>query len=243
MERFKNKLAIVVGATTIFGVAIVGELVNNGLKVLGLDTNIELLEKLALELEHSNGTFQYFIADLNKENEIINMINWIQENIGAIHILIYNSSTPTQTNLTQGQTEDWRTIFDRNVISLNTLTSRILKNMMENDVHGHIINISAVLENKGSRNINNIVNEIINTLTGSFRDELKNSGLKIKITVIFKLSVRFVADVNDPMVTQRNTELMPTLKCKDIVNAIIFILSMSSRVQVNNFLHTTNFYN
>ncbi|KAK9687094.1 short chain dehydrogenase [Popillia japonica] len=227
MERFKNKLAIVVGATTTLGVAIAEELVNNGLKVLGLDTSIALLEKLALKLQYSNGTFQYYIVDLNKESEIINMISWTQENIGPIHIMIYNLTTCTQSNLVQEQTEDWRRIFEKNVISLNTITRKILKNMAENYVEGYIINISTILENRSRRNVYNIINESINTLTESFRGELRGSEPKIKIT-----NLRLVTDIN--IIADIETNTASILKCRDIVNAVIFILSMSSNVQIDN---------
>ncbi|KAJ8916037.1 hypothetical protein NQ315_010905, partial [Exocentrus adspersus] len=72
MDRFVGKVAIVTGASSGIGAAIAEALVEQGLKVAGIARRKDRLEVLAKKVSSKKGKFYPVVADLSKEEDIVN---------------------------------------------------------------------------------------------------------------------------------------------------------------------------
>ena len=108
MERWTNRVVLVTGASSGIGETICRLLSQNGMKVVGCARQIEKLELMKNELEPS---FYPFKCDLQKEDEINSMFQWIHDHpdLGAIDVCIPNAGLTKSITLLDGSMEQWRT--------------------------------------------------------------------------------------------------------------------------------------
>ncbi|KAJ3660773.1 hypothetical protein Zmor_005205 [Zophobas morio] len=132
MDRWRGKVAIVTGASADIGAAIAKQLVEEGLHVVGLARRSERVEDLVKQLEGKKGKLYALKTDISKEKDILKAFKWVSDNLGPVHILINNAGIIQQTNLTEGDTEKWKKIFDTNVLGLCIATREAVKIMKAN---------------------------------------------------------------------------------------------------------------
>ncbi|XP_063910553.1 farnesol dehydrogenase-like isoform X2 [Zophobas morio] len=239
MERWKGKVAIVTGASVGIGAAIVEQLVEQGLQVVGLARRSEQVEENAKKLAGKNGKLHAFKADISKEEDILKAFKWVTENLGPVHILINNAGIIQQTTLVDGDAEKWKKIFDTNVIGLSIATREAVKIMKENKIDGHIIHINSTLGHKVvSQRYSNVYpasKYAVTALTETLRQELNHLGLKIKISSVspgptaseFARTNNFVFDENMKKMMEKRLRV----KTEDIADGVIYVLSTPPHVQ------------
>ncbi|XP_068911858.1 farnesol dehydrogenase-like [Tenebrio molitor] len=240
MERWEGKVAIVTGASAGMGAAITRALVLKGLKVAGLARRIDRLQELANSLADTPGQLYPLRCDITNEEAILKSFKWIGENVGPVHILINNAGLTRPTNLIEGATDEWRRVFDVNVMALCICTREALKTMRENNIAGHVIHMNSVaghyVPNMPEPNFNVYPASkfAVTALTESLRQELRYHKCPVKVTSISPGLVRtefqdgFPDDGTKEAVSQ-----MPALKPEDIAEAVLYILSTPPHVQVH----------
>ena len=97
MDRWTNRVVIVTGASSGIGAAICRLLDQNGMKVVGCARQIDKLERMKIELPW----FYPFKCDLQKEDEINQMFQWID-------VCIPNAGLTKSITLLDGSMEQWR---------------------------------------------------------------------------------------------------------------------------------------
>lgn len=189
MNKWKGKVAIVTGASAGIGAAIVETLVGHGLKVVGLARRKEVIEELANKLQDKEGELYALKADLTKESDILDAIQWVKDNLGSIDILINNAGLFKYNTLLKGETQEWKQTFDTNVLGLCIATREVANYMVENEIAGHIIHINSIVGHKvinyPNMNVYPASKFAVTALTETLRNELVTLGSKIKITVGF----------------------------------------------------------
>lgn len=91
MERWEGKIAVVTGASAGIGASIVELLAKAGLRVVALARRLERLEELAAKLSGAKGTVYPKKCDLNKEEDILSVLDWADTELGGIDVLINNA--------------------------------------------------------------------------------------------------------------------------------------------------------
>jgi NADP+-dependent farnesol dehydrogenase len=86
--------------------------------VVGLARRVERVEETAKKLQGKKGKLHAVKADISKEEDILKAFKWTSDNLGPVHILVNNAGIIQETNLTGGDTEKWKSIFDTNVMGL-----------------------------------------------------------------------------------------------------------------------------
>ena len=106
MERWNNRVVLVTGASSGIGETICKLLCQNGMKVVGCARQIDKLERMKIELPW----FYPFKCDLQKEDEINQMFQWIEEHpeLGSIDVCIPNAGLTKSITLLDGSMEQWR---------------------------------------------------------------------------------------------------------------------------------------
>ena len=138
------KVALVTGGAKGIGAAISTELAANGFDVvINYLTSEKEAEKLGGEL-----TFKYGVkvllykCDVSNEAEVNAMVNFIEQRLGGVDVLVNNAAVDLSNMWHEKKTEDFRKTFDVNVIGAYNLARRVYK-YMENKKWGRIINISS----------------------------------------------------------------------------------------------------
>ncbi|KAJ3651614.1 hypothetical protein Zmor_017643 [Zophobas morio] len=239
MDKWMGKIAIITGASSGIGAAIADALVEEGLTVVGVARRSERIEKRAKQLSTKKGKLYSFKADVTKEDDVLKVFEWTKNNLGIVHVLINNAGKGAGNNLTEGKTEEWKSVLDLNVLALCTMTREAVKVMKENKINGHIIHINSIFGHRvydiPNVNVYPASKHAITALSETLRHELKHQGLKIKVTSISPGLVESeLTTLNENITPERKLylESRAILKGEDIADGVVYVLSTPEHVQI-----------
>lgn len=150
MDRWAGKTAVVTGASSGIGAAIVIDLVKAGVNVVGLARRKERIDALRDNLPASATGILYAIkCDLTQEPDIKNAFNWIEQQLGGTDILINNAGIIKTMNLFDAEnTDNLRETIDTNVLGVVLCSREAFHSMQKRNVNGHIIHINSCAGHK-----------------------------------------------------------------------------------------------
>ncbi|KAM9596858.1 dehydrogenase/reductase SDR family member 11 isoform 4-T4 [Trichechus inunguis] len=214
MERWRDRLALVTGASGGIGAAVARALVQQGLKVVGCARTVSNIEELAAECKSAGypGTLIPYRCDLSNEEDILSMFSAVRSQHSGVDICINNAGLARPDPLLSGSTSGWKDMFNVNVLALSICTREAYQSMKERKVDdGHIININSM---SGHRVVPQSVIHFysatkyaVTALTEGLRHELREAQTHIRATC---------------------------LKPEDVAEAVIYVLSTPPHVQIGD---------
>lgn len=161
MERWEGKVAVVTGASVGIGASIVEVLAKAGLKVVALARRQQNLEELARKLSNFKGKVYPKACDLNKEEDIVESLEWVESTLGGIDILINNAGYAKGVRIvgrlskklfihlwfivwfySDDDAASFRQLLNVNVLAMALTIKLAVASMKRRDVPGSIININ-----------------------------------------------------------------------------------------------------
>lgn len=142
--KYKNKVALITGASRGIGRAIALELSKKGLKIaFNYLKNTEKALELKKIIEDNDGEAFAVQADISNFDETKKMINKVLEKYETIDILINNAGKNIDNPLLKMPLDDWQEVINTNLNGLFNVTRNCIFTMMKNKT-GRIINISSI---------------------------------------------------------------------------------------------------
>ncbi|VVC26148.1 Hypothetical protein CINCED_3A010977 [Cinara cedri] len=233
MDRWQGKVAIVTGASSGIGEETCKQLVEKGMIVVGLARREDKLRELENQLKEKQGKFYYVKVDLCSEENILEAFAWVKKTLKSVDVLINNAGVLKLTD-SLGKTNDWKLLFDTNVIGLNICCREAINIMKELKINGHVVNVNSIT---GHQIINNFpkidiygaTKNTVTTLTEYLRILMSREKLPIRVTSVSPgLVLTDMAAQFDLKITNENSILKPI----DIADAILYALSAPQRVNV-----------
>lgn len=146
MKILQNKIVFISGASSGIGKACAELFAQAGAKLILCARSVEKVQEIADVLKAQYKTdalaLKLDVQDKNAVNEIVDTLpaEWKK-----IDILVNNAGLARGLEkLHQGDVEDWEAMIDTNVKGLLYLTRKIVPQMLENKVNGHVINIGSI---------------------------------------------------------------------------------------------------
>ncbi|XP_021559854.1 dehydrogenase/reductase SDR family member 11 isoform X2 [Neomonachus schauinslandi] len=229
MERWRDRLALVTGASGGIGAAVARALVQQGLKVVGCARTVGNIEELAAECKSAGypGTLIPHRCDLSSEEDILSMFSAVRSQHSGVDICINNAGLARPDTLLSGSTSGWKDMFSVNVLALSICTREAYRSMKERKVDdGHIINI------------NSATKYAVTALTEGLRQELREAQTHIRATCIspevVETQFAFKLHDKDPEKAAATYECIKCLKPEDVAEAVIYVLSTPPHVQIGD---------
>lgn len=237
MERWHKRVAVVTGASSGIGAAIVKYLANNGMLVVGLARRVERIEALrnAVAAEARN-RIHAIRCNICNENEVIAAFKEIIGKFGPIAVLVNNAGILRNSSLlAEGNTQDIRDIIETNILGVVYATREAFRSMKAHGGGGHVFLMNSIAGHRVSQtnvpmNIYSPTKYAVTALTEVYRQEFNNARTKVKITSI---SPGFV---ETEIITQQirdNLKDFSRLSAEDIADALIYCLQTPPHVQIH----------
>ncbi|XP_017889793.1 farnesol dehydrogenase-like [Ceratina calcarata] len=238
MDRWIGKVAVVTGASAGIGAAITKQLVSHGMVVAGLARRVEKIKELEQSLEECSGKLYAIECDVSNEESVTAAFAWVQENLGSVNVLVNNAGISKESSLIDGNPEDWRAVFDVNVLGLCLCTKEAVRLMREAGGEGVVINVNSFA---GERvpfipgfSVYPASKRAITALAQTLRHEL--TGTQIRVTGISPGLVATELMVSYSTYSEEALASFPTLDPEDVATAAIFILSCAPHVVVQDIV-------
>lgn len=194
MERWANKVAVVSGASAGIGAACCKALVQSGMIVVGLARRRELISKLKEELPANlRENLHAKHCDITKEEQVSEVFEWTQKQLGGCDVLINNAGIIATTELTQrNNSKEIRQTLDTNLLGTVFCTREAFYMMRTHKQgNGHIVIVNSVaghqVPNLGpelpSLNIYPATKFALKAMNETYRQEFQRHKTQIRMTV------------------------------------------------------------
>ena len=245
MEKWRGKIAVVTGASSGIGAAIVEYLASNGINVIGLARRSGKVEELARELSHCDGKIYARGCDISDYAALKETFKWIEEKFSVIHILINNAGRGLSGNALDTSEEiitAINQIIDLNLKALINCTREAFRLMKASNDYGFIVNVSSVAGHSipfpNFLNVYPATKHAVTAYSEIISQELiVNNYDKIRMT---NLSPGVVHTEIFEKSGMENSEaffaLTPHLKSEDIAAAVSYLLSTPYHVNVTEMV-------
>ncbi len=139
-----EQIVLVTGASRGIGRAILDGFGATGATVIGTATSETGAERIAAHIKEQGWQGTGLMLLVNEEASVENAIKAINEQFGAVSILVNNAGITEDNLLMRMREEQWQRVIDTNLSSVYRLSKAVLRDMMKARA-GRIINITSVV--------------------------------------------------------------------------------------------------
>lgn len=246
MDRWKDRVALVTGASSGTGRAIARELVRNGMRVAICARRKGRLQGLQRELAGKGGEILSVPTDLRDEVQIIGLFDTIRKRWGGVDVLVNNAGLGHNASLVDGKTDDWREMFELNVLALSICTREAVKDMRQRCYDGYVIHISSMSGHRQAPSIKgtsmymyNATKYAVRALTEGLRRELREMGSGIRVTAISPgvMETEWAAKFHRSEGAAKEIfDERKVIQPEDIASIVRYVLSGPPHIQIHDIL-------
>lgn len=143
--RFKDKVAIVTGATKGIGEATAKEFAKEGAKVVVTGRTVELGEKVVAEIKEAGGEAIFVRGDISQPDDVNNLVQKTVEAFGTIDVAVNNAGVNHSADFFDITPDDWDWVLGVDLKGTFLLTQAAARVMVEQEKEGYIVNITSVM--------------------------------------------------------------------------------------------------
>src|SRR5215211_2242405 len=240
MANLDGKVAVVTGASSGIGEATAEALAAKGAAVVVAARREERLDELVGRIENSGGRTLAVSCDVIDESQAHGLIQKAEEEFGKIDILVNNAGVMLLSTVGKGLSEQWRQMFEVNVLGLLYTTDAALE-VMKRQGSGHIVNVSSLAGRKVTRDSSGVyagTKFAVNAISEGLRQELLEDNIRVTIVEPGAVDTELPHHITDEDARESLGGLLELerLQAVDIANAIAYAVTQPERVSVNEIL-------
>jgi NADP-dependent 3-hydroxy acid dehydrogenase YdfG len=240
MAKLDGKVAVITGASSGIGEATAEALSAEGATVVVAARRGDRLEDLVERINGNEGQALSVACDVTDERQAHDLIRQAKEEFGRVDILVNNAGVMQLSEVEKGLSDEWRTMFEVNVLGLLYVTDAAIEVMKEQG-SGHLVNISS-LASRGTRpglGVYSGTKMAVNGISEALRQELLEDDIRVTMIEPGAVETELPEHITDEEAREGlNTMLkqLDPLKAEDIANAIVYVVTRPQRVSINEIL-------
>jgi NADP-dependent 3-hydroxy acid dehydrogenase YdfG len=240
MARLDGKVVVVTGASSGIGEATVRALAAEGAAVVAGARRKERLDALVEEVARGGGKAIAVECDVTDEEQAHSLVQRAVDEFGHIDILVNNAGVMLLSTVGKGLSDQWRQMFEVNVMGLLYATDEAIGHMKEQG-SGHIVNISSVAGRKVTRDSSGVyagTKFAVNAISEGLRQELLEDNVRVTIVGPGAVETELPDHITDEDAREGLSGLLELerLQAEDVANAIVYAVTQPERASVNEIL-------
>jgi NADP-dependent 3-hydroxy acid dehydrogenase YdfG len=240
MPKLHGKVAVVTGASSGIGEATAEALAAEGATVVVAARREERLVDLTKRIEGSGGKVLAATCDVTDEAQAHGLIRRAEDEFGRVDILVNNAGVMLLSTVGKGLSEEWRRMFDVNVLGLLYATDAAIETMKRQG-GGHLVNVSSVAGRKVTRDSSGVYagsKFAVGAISEGLRQELLEDNIRVTIVEPGAVATELTDHITDEDARESLGGLLnlEILRAEDIANAIVYAVTQPERVSVNEIL-------
>jgi NADP-dependent 3-hydroxy acid dehydrogenase YdfG len=238
----EGSVALVTGASSGIGQATVRHLVRRGFRVAALARRTDRLEALAAEVD---GAVLPITADVTDEKQARAAISRAVDDFGGLDVLINNAGImllgPFETN----PPEDWRMMFELNVIALMTLSHEAIPHLRTaaSGPRGiaDIINVGSLAGRSARPHFAayNASKWAVTAFTEALRQELAPDGIRVSVVQPGAVDTELLGHVDAGYREKLAAGSLSSIKyitAVDVADTIEYLATLDPTVAINELV-------
>jgi NADP-dependent 3-hydroxy acid dehydrogenase YdfG len=240
MAKLDGKVAVITGASSGIGEATAEALAAEGAAVVVAARREERLEDLVGRINGNGGKALGVACDVTDEQQAHDLIKRGRDEFGRVDILVNNAGVMQLSKIQKGLSDEWRTMFEVNVLGLLYATDAAIE-MMKEQGSGHLVNISS-LASRGTRpgvGVYSGTKMAVNGISESLRQELLEDNIRVTMVEPGAVETELPDHITDEEAREGLSSLLEQLdplKAEDIANAVVYVVTQPERVSINEIL-------
>jgi NAD(P)-dependent dehydrogenase (short-subunit alcohol dehydrogenase family) len=142
--KVAGKVALITGASKGLGKAMALSLAAEGAKLALVSRNEEQLNDVARQIRELGAEAKVFVADVTKEEQVLELEKQVAAAYGVVQILINNAGINVRKQITEFTLEEWNRVLDTNLTSV-FLMCRSFVPFMKGTGYGRILNMTSIM--------------------------------------------------------------------------------------------------
>jgi NADP-dependent 3-hydroxy acid dehydrogenase YdfG len=233
-----GKVAIVTGASSGIGEATSEALAAEGATVVAAARREERLSDLKGRVEDNGGRLEVVQADVTDEVQAHDLVQRTEDEFGGVDILVNNAGVMLLSKVEKGLSDQWRRMFDVNVLGLLYATDAAIGAMRRGG--GHIVNISSVAgrQTRPGSGVYSGTKFAVNAISEALRQELIEDKIRVTMVEPGAVETELATHITDEEAQQGVQALhqLDILQAEDIASAVAYCVTRPERVSVNEIL-------
>lgn len=239
MSLIKNKVVVIIGASSGIGAATTKRLANSGAKLVIAARREDRLKTLIEELP--NAEIYYKKADVTNRSEIQDVVDLAIEKFGRLDVIYNNAGIMPQGNLSNLEYDKWQQMLNVNIMGVLNGIGAALP-IMKNQGSGLIIATDSVAGHvvyPGSA-VYNSTKYAVRAIMEGLRQEERESGIRSTIIspglVDTELATTVGSKEMEMALTNAAKEIGIGLKAEDVANAVAYAIEQPEGVVISEVL-------
>eukprot|EP00656_Telonema_subtile_P013784 TRINITY_DN17003_c0_g1_i2.p1 TRINITY_DN17003_c0_g1~~TRINITY_DN17003_c0_g1_i2.p1 ORF type:complete len:260 (-),score=94.48 TRINITY_DN17003_c0_g1_i2:288-1067(-) len=247
--RLSGKIAVVTGASSGIGKAIVTALVAEGAAVAMGARRLEKLQELCAQIQQEGGRAIAVATDVSKRADVLQLVSQTESELGPVDIMVNNAGVMFFTCMKNCNMDQWEQTIDVNCKGVVNGIGACLPGMLERKV-GHIVCTSSDAAKRmfPTLAVYCASKMFIDAVCEGTRRELVGTGVKVTVIqpgdvaateLIMNNSDQEAADkigvqIGKPVGEGFNE--FQLLQASDVADAVIYAVTAPAHVAVNEVL-------
>ncbi|MGF1471974.1 MAG: SDR family oxidoreductase [Rubrobacteraceae bacterium] len=230
-----GKTAIVTGASDGIGEAVARRLAERGCNVALAARRKERLEELAAEL--GNHTLP-IPTDVTDPADCAALVARTTEHFGSLDILINNAGLSLYGSVVDGDPEDWRALFDVNVLGVLYTTRAAVRILLEKEA-GDIVFVSSISGRRVPRPDSTVyaaTKHAVNAIAEGLRMDLTGKGVRSIVVEPGVVRTKLPENLHPSAEEFYAEKEYAPLEAEDVASAVLYALEQPPRVSTNEIL-------
>ena len=224
----EGQVAVVTGASSGIGEATARSLVSKGYKVALAARRTERIEALSTEL--GKEATLAVPTDITDPAACEELVSRTVEYFGKLDILVNNAAVGFHRTIPEGDPEEWRAMFDTNVLGVLYVTRAAVRLMLGKS-SGHVVFVSSIGGRrvaKAAATVYDATKHSITAISEGLRMDVSPRGIKVTVVEPGGTQTDFTGNYGTLSYRPLDTE--------DVAAAILYAVSQPPHVNVNEVL-------
>ena len=186
MKEFKGKVAVITGAASGIGRALADRCVQEGMKAVLADVEVEALAKTEASLKASGATVLAVQTDVSQARDVAALAQKTLEVFGAVHLLCNNAGVGTEAAIWESTLEEWEWVMGVNLWGVIHGVRAFVPLMLAQDTECHIVNTASMagLISGPGLGAYKVTKHAVVSLSETLYHELAERGARVRVSVL-----------------------------------------------------------
>jgi NAD(P)-dependent dehydrogenase (short-subunit alcohol dehydrogenase family) len=186
MNEFKGKVAVITGAASGIGRALAERSVQEGMKVVMADVEVEALAKAESALKASGATVLAIPTDVSQARDVAALAQKTLEVFGAVHLLCNNAGVGMEAAIWESTLEEWEWVIGVNLWGVIHGLRAFVPLMLAQDAECHIVNTASMagLISGPGLGAYKVTKHAVVSLSETLHHELAERDAKVRVSVL-----------------------------------------------------------